>query len=136
MLSIVCNISAHHQQCFCFLSLSAAQVFTELDLNELETKWTEDANLHPQEDDPASMGAGGGGSGGSGGGGGTVPNLSSGTANLDLFYNAASQEEDMPPMMEEGHDGHVGDGGMAVMEAAKTVADGGAGGGGMTMMQQ
>ena len=85
------------------------------------------------------MGAGGGGSGA----GGTLTNLSSGTtANLDLFYNAASQEEDMPPMMEEGHGGHVaGDGiGMVAMEAAKTVATdgsaGGASGGGMTMMQQ
>ena len=48
----------------------------------------------------------------------------------------------MPPMMEEGHGGHVaGDGiGMVAMEAAKTVATdgsaGGASGGGMTMMQQ
>lgn len=98
----------------CCVAISP-QVFTELDLNELESKWTDEANLHPQEDDPAAMGAGG--------------------ANLDLFYNAASQEEDMPAMMEEGHDGHVGDG-MVDMEAAKTVADGGAGGGGMTMMQQ
>ena len=103
------------------------QVFTELDLNELESKWTEEVNLNPQEDDPAVMGAAGGG--------GTLTNLSSGTANLDLFYNAASQEEDMPPVMEEGVDGH-GVGGMVAMEVAKTIADGGAGGGGMTMMQQ
>jgi len=42
----------------------------------------------------------------------------------------------MPPMMEEGHDGHVGDDGMVAMEAAKTIADGSAGGGGTTMMAQ
>ena len=124
-LCVHVSYSHHHNTISNFLSLSAAlspKVFTELDLEELESKWTEEANLHPQDDDPATMGAGGGG------GGGTLPNLSSGTANLDLFYNAASQEE--------GHDGHVG-GGMVAMEAAKTVADGGAcGGGGMMMMQQ
>ena len=116
------------------------QLFSELDLSELETKWTEEDNLRPQEDDPAmTMGGGGAGAGRGGGGrGGNLPNLSSGTASLDLFYNAASQEEDMPPTMEEGGGGHgvgmgVG-GGMAAMEVAKIIADGGAGG--ATMMQQ
>ena len=111
------------------------QLFSELDLSELETKWTEEDNLRPQEDDPAmTMGGFGAGAGR----GGNLPNLSSGTASLDLFYNAASQEEDMPPTMEEGGGGHgvgmgVG-GGMVAMEVAKTIADGGAGG--ATMMQQ
>ena len=82
-----------------------------------------------------TMGGGGAGAGGGAGRSGNLPNLSSGTASLDLFYNAASQEEDMPPVMEEGVDGRLG-GGMVAMEVAKTVADGGAGGGGMTMMQQ
>ena len=84
-----------------------------------------------------TMGGAGAG-GGAGGRGGTLPNLPSGTASLDLFYNAASQEEDMPPVMEGGGGGRgVGmgaGGGMVAMEVAKTIADGGAGG--ATMMQQ
>ena len=111
------------------------QLFSELDLSELGTKWTEEDNLRPQEDDPAmTMGGGGAGAGrGRGGRGGNPPNLSSGTASLDLFYNAASQEEDMPLVMEEGVGMGVG-GGMVAMEVAKIIADDSAGG--ATMMQQ
>ena len=115
-------------------SYATPQFFTELDLTELEAKWSEEVSLHPQEDDPTAMGAGGGA-----GGVGALPNLPSGTANLDLFYNAASQEEDMPPMMEVDNGGHgvgvdVG-GGMVAMEASKTIAEGGAAGG-ATVMEQ
>mmetsp|Transcript_637 Transcript_637/g.1820 ORF Transcript_637/g.1820 Transcript_637/m.1820 type:complete len:375 (+) Transcript_637:83-1207(+) len=114
------------------------RLFSELDLSELESKWTEEANMHPQEDDLAMVGGDGGDGAGGSGGGGTLPNLSRGTASLDLFYNAASQEDDMPPMMEKGGGDHgVGigvSGGMAALEAAKTIVDGGAGS--AAMMQQ